>query len=148
MPSTHLSLHYHLVFSTKDRLPQIHRDWRERLHACIGGTVRELGGIPECVGGTSDHVHISTGLKATHRLCDFLREVKKVSSAWVHESIGLLEFGWQDGYAAFTVSADRRETVRQYILNQETHHRTCSFQEEYLKFLQAAGVEYDERYLW
>jgi hypothetical protein len=53
MPSTHLSLHYHLVFSTKARRPLIRESWRERLHAYLGGTVRELGGVARAVGGTA-----------------------------------------------------------------------------------------------
>ena len=61
---------------------------------------------------------------------------------------GITEFAWQDGYGAFTVSENRREAVSHYILNQEAHHVTRTFQEEYLEFLRQAGVEYDERYLW
>ena len=33
MPSTHSSLHYHIVFSTKNRVPSIRAEWRDRLHA-------------------------------------------------------------------------------------------------------------------
>ncbi|RII26923.1 MAG: transposase [Geobacter sp.] len=148
MSSTHLSLHYHVVFSTKERHPLIDREWRERLHAYLGGIVRDLGGVPECVGGIVDHVHLLIGLKATHRLCDVLREIKVSSSKWVHETIELREFTWQDGYGAFTVSENRREAVKHYILNQETHHQTRTYKDEYLAFLRQAGVEFDERYLW
>jgi REP element-mobilizing transposase RayT len=76
MPSTHLSLHYHVIFSTKDRVAQIHKDWRDRLHAYIGGTIINLGGITESIGGVDDHVHLLVGLRATHRLADLLRDVK------------------------------------------------------------------------
>ena len=124
MPSTHLSLHYHVVYSTKERQPLICPEWRERLHAYLGGIVRDLGGVPECVGGTTDHVHLLVGLKATHRLCDVLRDIKQLSSRWLHESINLREFAWQDGYGAFTVSGNRRDAVKQYILNQAAHHGT------------------------
>ncbi len=68
MPSTHVSLHYHLVFSTKDRIPHMHKDWRGRLQAYIGGIVNELGGVPVTIGGVEDHVHLLVGLRATHRL--------------------------------------------------------------------------------
>lgn len=79
MSSTFLSLHYHLVFSTKDRRPLICAEWRTQLHEYLGGTVRGLGGIPEAVGGVEDHVHLLVGLKATHKLSDFMRELKKAS---------------------------------------------------------------------
>lgn len=148
MPSTHLSLHYHVVFSTKERNPLIDREWQSNLHAYIGGIVRDLGGVPECVGGIVDHVHLLIGLKATHRLCDVLRDIKVSSSKWIHETKALREFAWQDGYGAFTVSDNRCEAVKHYIQNQEAHHQTRTFQDEYLTFLKQAGVDFDERYLW
>ena len=148
MPSTHLSLHYHVVFSTKNREPAIATAWRERLHAYLGGLVRNLNGIPEAIGGVEDHVHLLIGLRASHCLSDVVRDVKAASSRWCHEEIGVAFFAWQEGYGAFTVSASQRESVREYIGQQDEHHRKRSFQEEYLDFLQRCGVSYDERYLW
>ena len=148
MPSTHLSLHYHLVFSTKERRPFINQEWRGRLHAFLGGEVRTLNGVPTEIGGVDDHVHLLIGLRATHCLADVLRDIKAGSSKWVHDEIGLETFSWQEGYGAFTVSPTQIEGVRKYIQNQETHHEQKGFQEEYLEFLKLGGVEYDERYLW
>jgi putative transposase len=148
MPSTHLSLHYHVVFSTKDRAPVIATAWRDRLHAYLGGVVRNVEGVPEAIGGTADHTHLLIGLRATACLADVMRDVKAVSSRWVHEEIGEPSFAWQEGYGAFTVSASQREQVREYIARQEEHHRKRTFQEEYVEVLKRSGVEYDERYLW
>ncbi len=148
MPSTHLSLHYHPIFSTKDRYPFITKEWRDRLHAFLGGEVRKIGGIPENVGGTNDHVHLLVGLRATHRLSDVLMDMKSGSSRWVHEELKVKKFAWQEGYGAFTVSASKIGAVKRYIDNQKEHHRSKTFQEEYMKFLHESGVEFDERYLW
>jgi putative transposase len=104
MSSTHLSLHYHIVFGTKNHEPTIHAAWRTDLHAYLGGIIRTADGIAEIVGGVSDHVHLLIGLRATHRLADVLRELKSVSSGWVHDQIGVRAFAWQEGYGAFTVS--------------------------------------------
>ncbi|HWB05361.1 MAG TPA: IS200/IS605 family transposase [Verrucomicrobiales bacterium] len=123
MPSTHLSLHYHLVFSTKDRIPFIAPAWRERLHAFLGGTVKHLDGVPEAIGGVADHVHLLIGLNATHRLSDVMREIKSVSSRWVHDETGAKLFSWQEGYGAFTVGAPQCPAVKEYIARQEQHHR-------------------------
>lgn len=147
MPSTHLSLHYHLVFSTKDRTPLIEASWRNRLHEYLGGTVEGLKGFPQGVGGIADHVHLLVGLKATHCLADFMRELKKASSAWMHDEIRMGPFAWQEGYAVFTVSASARTAVRNYIANQEEHHRKKTFREELVEMLEKAGIEYDPRYL-
>ncbi len=148
MSSTHLSLHVHLVFSTKERRPWIADAWRDRLHAYMGGAARAIGATPLAIGGTVDHVHLLVGLRATHRMADLLRELKGASSRWVHETIGVAGFSWQDGYGAFSVSAEHLEEVRRYIGAQEAHHREVTYQEEYLSFLRCHGVEYDPRYLW
>ena len=148
MASTHLSLHYHLVFSVKDRRRLIVPEWSARLHAWLGGATRELGGIPECVGGVEDHVHLLVGLRATHCLADVLREIKAASSAWVHEEIGVKSFWWQEGYGAFTVSASQIGRVKNYILRQAEHHQGRTFQDEYRGMLEKHGIKYDEKYLW
>ena len=112
MSSTHLSLHVHVVFGTKGRCPLIGSDWQARLHAVLGGAARHLDATPEAIGGMADHVHLLVGFKATHRLADIVRDLKRSSSLWVHETIHLPEFAWQDGYGAFSVSAsDRKRSV-------------------------------------
>jgi len=148
MPSTHLSLHYHIVFSTKDRYPFIADEWRGRLHEYLGGLVRAADGNPEAIGGTTDHVHLLAGLCATHSLATFVQDIKQTSSRWVHETIGVKNFAWQPGYGAFTVSVSNCNAVREYIANQAEHHRTKTFQEEYVAFLKKYLVGYDEKFLW
>jgi len=148
MPSTHVSLHYHLVFSTKERVPSIRDDIRDRVHAYLGGVIRGAGGVALEVGGTADHVHLLCGLKPTHALADVLRTLKGDSSKWIHDELRMKKFAWQEGYGAFTVSRSNVEAVRHYVREQEEHHRTRSFQEEYREFLQKHEIEFDERYLW
>jgi|ERR1700722_593712 len=148
MPATHLSLHYHIVFSTKDRYPFIADEWRGRLHEYLGGLIRAAGGVPQVVGGTADHVHLLVGLPAKHALSGFVQDIKQTSSRGIHETIGVKNFAWQQGYGAFTVSFSNRGPVKEYIADQLEHHRVKSFQEEYLAMLKKHEVEYDERYLW
>ncbi len=85
MPSTYLSLYYHIVFSTKHRSPSIELSLRHDLHQYLGGVVRGLEGSPESVGGVADHVHLLVSLKAAHSLADFMRELKKCSTAWIRD---------------------------------------------------------------
>jgi putative transposase len=145
--STYTSIHFHVVFSTKERRPQIADPWRSRLHEYLGGTINAMGGQIRQVGGVADHVHLLMGLKATHCLADVMRELKRQSSIWAHEQIGCKAFQWQEGYAAFTVSADNQDAVIRYIANQEEHHRKRSFREELVAMLQRAGIAYDDKYL-
>jgi putative transposase len=59
------------------------------LHAYLCGIIRTASGSSESIGGVSDHVHLLIGLRATNRLADVLRELKAVSSGWVHDEIGM-----------------------------------------------------------
>src|SRR5207247_922161 len=105
------------------------------LHEYLGGTVRALSGVAETVGGVDDHVHLLVSLNTTHVVADFVRELKKSSSAWArdkHEAF----FVWQEGYAAFTVSWTHVSPIRRYISNQEAHHRKLPFVDELKRLLE------------
>jgi len=142
-----ISLHTHIVFATKNRAPFIDKTWRERLHEYLGGTVNSLDAFPQGIGGVEDHVHLLIGFKATHCLSDFMRELKKASSVWVHEQIGVKEFAWQEGYSAFSVSPPARDAVKRYIANQEEHHKKTSHKEELIGMLEKSGLDFDPKYL-
>jgi putative transposase len=147
MPSTHTSLHYHLVFSTKERQPLITNELREDLYGYLGGIVKHQGGIPLAIGGIEDHIHALVGLTATHRLDHFMRELKAASSGWIRRERNA-NFAWQNGYGAFAVGAGNLEKVKSYIRNQAEHHKGKDFKKEYVELLEFGGVDYDPRYLW
>ena len=123
MSSTHSALYYHIVFGTKNQAPVIDGVWRERFHSYLGGLVRTAGGVATSIGGINDHVHLLASLRPTHQLSEVLRDIKRQSSAWIHDEIKLPNFHWQDGYGAFTVCASQLESVVRYIAGQEEHHR-------------------------
>lgn len=149
MANTYTSLHYHVIFSTKNREPWIAQDIEERIWRFIGGIAREHKMTALQVGGVEDHVHALVTAPPTIAPSQIAQLLKGISSKWIHEEFASLEnFGWQDGYGAFTVSKSNIPEVIKYIQNQREHHRKKTFQEEYLKFLKANGIKYDERYLW
>jgi REP element-mobilizing transposase RayT len=145
MATTYLNLNYHIVTATKDRQPSIGSSWRPRFHEYLGGTIRGLEAVPLAIGGVADHIHVLVGLRATHRLSDFVREMKKASASWATQH-GDPAFKWQESYAAFTVGTSQLEAVRAYVLNQEQHHARRSSAEELEDFLRRAGVAYDPKY--
>ena len=147
--STHHQLYYHFVFSTKNRSPYLQPETQATIFEYLGGTIRGLDAIPVCIGGWVDNVHILAKLRPTHCICDFLQKLKSNSSKHFNEESGLIrKFAWQEGYGAFTVSPNQTEGVIRYIQNQESHHRKETFQKEYVRMLDLAGVEYDPEYLW
>ncbi len=149
MANTYTSLHYHSLFSTKNRQPWIVPKIEGRVWSFIGGIARKHKMTALQVGGVEDHIHALVTAPPTIAPCQIAQFLKGGSSEWIHQQFPLLKkFGWQDGYAALTVSKSNIPAVIKYIQNQREHHRKKTFQEEYLGFLRANGIEYDERYLW
>jgi putative transposase len=139
----------HLVFSTKNRMLWIPSDVRERLYAYQAGIFKEWESPALIIGGVEDHVHALFALSKNHALKKIVEEVKKGSSKWMKsEGTGNVDFYWQNGYAAFSVSVSNIEAVQRYIQNQEEHHRKVTFQDELRTLLQRHQVAFDERYVW
>ncbi len=151
MSHTYFQLYYHLVWSTKERLPLIENDFKDDLYAYLGGTIRSKGGHLIQIGGMPDHIHLCVFLPSNVTIADIVRNAKISSTKWVHQTCSkpkLGDFSWQEGYGAFSVSKSNCDTVVEYIQNQSKHHRTRSFREEFIDMLIKHEIEFDEKYLW
>ena len=150
MPQSLAAVYLHLVFSTKDRFPFLKDEsLRRRLHEYLGGVTKTLGCPPLRVGGVEDHVHLLVRFGRTVSIADWVKEVKRVSSIWVHEQGQSHQaFHWQNGYGVFSVSHSNRDRVIEYIDGQKEHHRRRTFQDELREFFRRHEVEFDERYVW
>jgi REP element-mobilizing transposase RayT len=143
-------IYLHIVFSTKQRRRFLqNQSLRDELHNYLGGVCRNLESPSLIIGGFEDHVHILCRLSRTHSVSVIIRELKRESSKWIKsKDKALTQFHWQDGYGAFSVSPSHVKALRSYIANQDMHHQTESFQDEFRRILTKYGVEYDERYVW
>jgi REP element-mobilizing transposase RayT len=149
MPQSLVSLHAHVIFSTKRREPMIDPDLAPRLYGYVGGIVRQTGSALVAVGGVADHVHLLVSLGRETCIAGLVREVKSNSSRWVHETFpDRAAFAWQAGYGGFAVSVSQLDRVRAYIAGQEEHHKKLSFQDEFRAFLRRHKMAWDERYVW
>jgi putative transposase len=148
MPQSFGSLHCHIVFSTKHRLPQITAELQPRLFEYVGGIVRNHSSVFVAAGGMPDHVHLLVSLSRTNSVADMVRMIKTNSSKWLHNELALRDFQWQDGYGAFAVSFSNIDSVKAYFANQAEHHRRQSFQDEFLELLRRHELTWDERYVW
>jgi len=80
---------------------------------------------------------------------DLIEKVKSHSSKWIKtKGPEFSNFYWQRGYGGFSVNPMQVDVVENYIMNQESHHRKRSFQDEYRMFLKENDIDYDERYVW
>ena len=149
MPQSFTCLHYHLIFSTKNRLPTISADLQPRLYDYLGGILRSEKSILLAAGGMPDHIHLLCSLSKELAVAEALRIIKANSSKWIHETFPQhRSFAWQAGYGAFAVSYSHLANVKRYIARQAEHHRRSTFQEEFVAFLRKHHIEFDERYLW
>jgi REP element-mobilizing transposase RayT len=137
---------FHIVFATKGRLPMIDDSIRSRFHQYLGGTVRGLGGILLEVNSMYDHIHLLVKLKPTILFSDFMRDLKSNSSGWAKQN-GMTKFAWQRRYGAFTVSESQAQIVREYIRNQQQHHKKFDFKTEFETMLESNGIPVDD-FVW
>jgi REP element-mobilizing transposase RayT len=149
MPQSLSKVILHIIFSTRDREPWLDQAIRPRMHAYLATICRDLGGDGLRVNGVSDHVHIVTTLPRTLSAAGMIEEIKKGSSKWIKTIDRRYRgFFWQRGYGALSVSPSQLGAVIKYVDEQEEHHRTRTFQEEYRALLRKHGIEFDEQYVW
>lgn len=149
MGHSYVSALYHCVFSTKERRRTITTELQERLWPYMGGIARENKMQALAIGGIEDHIHLLLSLPSTLDIAKAMQSIKGGSSKWVHDTFPQRkDFAWQEGYGAFSIGISQIEDTKRYIANQREHHRTKTFQEEYVAFLEKHGIEYDPRYVW
>ena len=149
MSNTYTQIHIQFVFAVKYRDGLIHSSFKEELYQYISGIIKVNNHKLLAINGMSDHIHILIGMRPTQSISELMQIIKANSSKWINEKKFLnVKFEWQEGYGAFSYSKSHVQNVIKYIQNQEERHKTKSFQEEYLEFLEAFEVEYDERYIF
>ena len=144
MSHSYTRTHIHLVFSTKDRRNTIPKETLPTLWAYFAGICKNHEMIAVAIDGTENHVHILFYLPPTLALAKAVQLLKGNSSKWLGEQ--RIDFAWQEGYGAFSVSASNLDQVTKYIRNQEAHHRKFSFEDEFRALLKRHGVKYDPKY--
>jgi REP element-mobilizing transposase RayT len=149
MPNTYTQIYIHIVFAVKGRQNLIQKNWEDELHKYICGIANSKEQKVYAIGGVGDHIHLLVSIKPDIAISDLVRDIKANSSRWINEKRFVMnKFQWQEGYGAFSYSKSQLDNVIAYINNQEQHHKTKSFKEEYIELLQKYNVEYDERYLF
>jgi putative transposase len=149
MPQSLVKNYLHITFSTKNRQPFIDDKIKDELFSYLGGICKNHECNPIIVGGYKNHIHILCLLSRKIALMKLIEELKAHSSKWIKtKSEDYQKFYWQNGYGGFSVNPKQVDVVKNYILNQEEHHKDKTFKEEYLELLMKNDIEYDERYVW
>ncbi len=148
MGNSYISCYVHYVFTTKNHERWLKSDIREKLYPYLGGIARKNNLKLLKAGGVEDHLHLLISLPATITIAKGIQYLKGGSSRWIHETFADMKgFAWQEGYGSFTVSVSHIDMIKNYIANQEEHHRKISFREEFIDILDEHGIDFDEKYL-
>jgi REP element-mobilizing transposase RayT len=144
MADVYLSLRVHLVWATRNRRPWLDPEWRPRLYACVENIVERRGGKLLCAGGVRDHIHLYVETSGAISIADLVSAIKANTTRWIHQSFShRRDFRWQHGYGAFSVTGFEDEYLRDFIRNQEIHHRERAFTGELFGLLERHRIDYD-----
>jgi putative transposase len=140
MPYTKVMIH--LIWSTKNRLPIISKDLKPLLLSHIKENSIAKDIYIDCLNCVEDHIHLLVSLGREQTISKVVMLIKGESSFWINKQKLITQtFEWQEEYIALSVSESGIEKVRQYIGNQEEHHKKKTFAQECEEFLAAHGFE-------
>jgi putative transposase len=149
MANTYHQIYIQLIFAVKGRQSLLKKEYRQDFFKVIFSMITDLGHFPICVNGMSDHVHCLVGLNPDMKISELVKDLKTKSSHFLSDKRwSNSKFQWQNGYGAFSYSKSQIDKVYKYILKQEEHHKTMSFREEYIGFLNRFEIEFKNEYLF
>ena len=149
MANTYTQIYIQVVFAVSGRQNMISTENRDHLHKFITGIVSNRGQKLFAVFAMPDHIHILVSMKPNISISDLVRDIKAGSSKFINDKKWMNgKFNWQEGYGAFSYSKSSVDSVVNYVLNQEEHHKKKTFKEEYLDFMTKFEIEYDSKYLF
>jgi putative transposase len=149
MANTYTQIYLHVVFAVEGRQNLILPEPNDEIQKYITGIVSAQMQKLIAINNMPDHLHRLVGLRPDSALSDLVRDVKAGSSKFINEKRWMAgRFSWQEGYGAFSYSRSQIGAVIRYIENQQKHHASKSFREEYVELLEKFNVNYDRRYIF
>jgi len=149
MANTYTQIRIQLVFATEGRNNMIPKNHKDQVEKYINGILEKRKHKLLAIYCMPDHIHILIGLHPEQSISQLVEQTKKISKRFINEQEWMpFDFQWQRGYGAFSYSKSQTDQVVKYILNQEEHHKSKTFKEEYLDMLRKAEIDFDTRYLF
>ena len=141
MPFTKVYIHF--VWSTKNRMPLLEtKEIRDKVWFHVRENAIKKGIFIDFVNGHSQHCHCLVSLGIDQNISKIMQLIKGESSFWINKAgITKDKFEWQDEYYGVSVSESMIEKVRNYIKNQEIHHRSKSYDDEIDELISKHGFQ-------
>ena len=132
----------HLVWTSKKRHPFLTKQNKEIILNHIKDNAIKKKIFIELINGHSNHLHCLLSLGVDQKLSEIVKLIKGESSFWINQQkLTIRKFGWQNDFYAKSVSPRNYNQLRNYINNQEAHHRKVTFAEEYDKLIEDLGLK-------
>ena len=149
MAGTFTQIYIQAIFAVNGRSNLLQKPWSDEVFKYMAGIIKNKGQKPIIVNGVANHVHMFVGLQPAMAVSDLVRDVKNNTTNFINDRKLIRgKFSWQEGYGAFSYAHSQIETVYNYILRQEEHHKQKTFKEEYSDYLKRFNVEFNEKYLF
>jgi putative transposase len=147
--SSYTQILYQIVFATKHRVEALTAPNRHKLFSYIHGILKNKKCHAYIINGVEDHLHIITHIHPSIALASLVKDIKLASSDFIKRESLFIKFnGWQNGYGAFTYSISEKDRLIKYVENQEEHHKSIDFKNEYRELLNEHEIEFEEKYLF
>lgn len=132
----------HCVWGTKDRTPFIAENNKKAIIDHIRENAIKKGIYIDFINGHKEHFHSIISLNKEQNIANVMQLIKGESSFWINKNdVTKTKFEWSDEYFAVSISETHINKVRDYIKNQEEHHRKKTWKEEYEEFMSKYGFE-------
>jgi putative transposase len=142
-------MYVQLVFAVQSREAVLRREIRPRVFEYMSGIITGMKHKSIIINGTLNHVHILFGLNPNVSVSDTVHDVKRSSSLFINrEKLCIGRFSWQEGYGGFSYGRSQLNGIYNYIANQESHHKTETFRDEYINYLTENEMEFDHEFLF
>jgi len=149
MANTYSQLYIQIVFAVKGRQNLISENKKDEIYKYITGIITNKKQKLIAINGMPDHIHILVGIKPDISLSDLVRDIKSSSSKFINEQKWINgKFEWQTGFGAFSYGHSQLTNVIKYIENQEEHHKTRTFIQEYKAFLKLFNIDFKNEYVF
>ncbi|SHL72085.1 IS200/IS605 family transposase [Flavobacterium chilense] len=149
MANTYSQLYIQIIFAVKGRQNLISKNNKDEIYKYITGIITNQKQKLIAINGMPDHIHILVGIKPDISLSDLVRDIKSSTSKFINEQKWINgKFEWQTGFGAFSYGHSQLTNIIKYIENQEEHHKTKTFKEEYIQFLQLFNVDFKNEYVF
>ena len=139
---SHVRLLVHCVWATNNREAILTDEKRIVLVNHIKENSLKKDIFIDTINGHYDHIHCLISLGASQSIDKVMQLIKGEASYWANnENLFTKKLIWAEDYFAGSVSESSIDRVREYIKNQQEHHKKITFQQEYDTFIKAHGFK-------